>query len=419
MRSDPRTPVAGRRASDTPLVGRERELTLLRGTVDRVQREREPQLLTLIGVPGIGKTRLVSELARELGRHGDWRWLEGRSLPYGEGAAFWAFCEIVRGFTGVLDSDDDEGATRKVHGAVAAVVPEPSEVAWLERHLRPLVGIDTDDLGSGDRRGEAFTAWRRLLEALAEEQPLVLVFDDLHWADDALLDFVDHVVDWASGVPILVLATARPDLLDRRTDWGGGRANVTALRLSPLSLEETTRLFGALFAEPAAPQRAHADLLERAGGNPFYAEEFARMVLDGHSDRGLPGSVQGLIAARLDGLALDEKELLQNAAVVGRVFWIGPLGDDRPRLERRCTPSLVGSSCAASGAARSRARPSTPSATRSSATSRTSRSQRLVAPRSTSSRPDGSSRVPVVRTTPRCWRPTTSAPSSTPAPVGS
>src|SRR5215217_6460638 len=225
------------------------------------------------------------------------------------------------------------GATRKIHGAVAAVVPEPSEVAWLERHLRPLVGIDTDDLGSGDRRGEAFTAWRRLLEALAEEQPLVLVFDDLHWADDALLDFVDHVVDWASGVPILVLATARPDLLDRRPDWGGGRANVTALRLSPLSLEETTRLFGALFAEPAAPQRAHADLLERAGGNPFYAEEFARMVLDGHSDRGLPGSVQGLIAARLDGLALDEKELLQNAAVVGRVFWIGPLGDDRPRLE--------------------------------------------------------------------------------------
>jgi len=192
----------------------------------------------------------VSELARELGRHGDWRWLEGRSLPYGEGATFWAFCEIVRGFTGVLDSDDDEGATRKVHGAVAAVVPEPSEVAWLERHLRPLVGIDTDDLGSGDRRGEAFTAWRRLLEALAEEQPLVLVFDDLHWADDALLDFVDHVVDWASGVPILVLATARPDLLDRRPDWGGGRANVTALRLSPLSLEETTRLFGALFAGP-------------------------------------------------------------------------------------------------------------------------------------------------------------------------
>jgi class 3 adenylate cyclase/tetratricopeptide (TPR) repeat protein len=329
----PRTPVAGRRASDTPLVGRERELTLLWGTFDRVQREREPQLLTLLGVPGIGKTRLVSELARELDRRGDWRWLEGRSLPYGEGATFWAFCEIVRAFTGVLDSDGDEGATGKVHGAVAAVVPEPSEAAWLERHLRPLVGIDTDDLGSGDRRGEAFAAWRRLLEALAEERPLVLVFDDLHWADDALLDFVDHVVDWASGVPILVLATARPDLLDRRPGWGGGRANVTAIRLSPLSPEETARLFGALLAGSGAPRGVHADLLERAGGNPFYAEEFARMVLDGRSDRGLPESVQGLIAARLDGLALDEKELLQNAAVVGRVFWIGSLGDDRPRLE--------------------------------------------------------------------------------------
>ncbi|HKQ02622.1 MAG TPA: adenylate/guanylate cyclase domain-containing protein [Actinomycetes bacterium] len=329
----PRTPVAGRQASDTPLVGREQELTLLRGTFDRVQREREPQLLTLLGVPGIGKTRLVSELARELDRHGDWRWLEGRSLPYGEGATFWAFCEIVRAFTGVLDSDGDEGATRKVHGAVASVVPEPSEAAWLERHLRPLVGIDTDDLGSGDRRGEAFAAWRRLLEALAEERPLVLVFDDLHWADDALLDFVDHVVDWASGVPILVLATARPDLLDRRPGWGGGRANATAIRLSPLSPEETARLFNALFAGSGAPREMRADLLERAGGNPFYAEEFARMVVDGRGDRALPESVQGLIAARLDGLAPDEKELLQNAAVVGRVFWAGPLGEDRPRLE--------------------------------------------------------------------------------------
>ena len=125
----PRTPVAGRRTSDTRLVGRERELTLLRGTFDRVQREREPQLLTLLGVPGIGKTRLVSELARELDRRGDWRWLVGRSLPYGEGATFWAFCEIVRAFTGVLDSDGDEEATGKVHGAVAAVVPEPSEAA--------------------------------------------------------------------------------------------------------------------------------------------------------------------------------------------------------------------------------------------------------------------------------------------------
>jgi tetratricopeptide (TPR) repeat protein len=172
-----------------------------------------------------------------------------------------------------------------------------------------------------------------LLEALAEERPLVLVFDDLHWADDALLDFVDHVVDWASGVPLLVLATARPDLLDRRPGWGGGRANAAAIRLSPLSPEETARLFNALFAGSGAPQGMQADLLERAGGNPFYAEEFARMVVDGRSDRALPESVQGLIAARLDGLAPDEKELLQNAAVVGRVFWAGPLGEDRPRLE--------------------------------------------------------------------------------------
>jgi len=214
-----------------------------------------------------------------------------------------------------------------------------------------------------------------------------------------------------------VLATARPDLLDRRPAWGGGRANATAIRLSALSPEETATLFGALFAESAAG--VHADLLERAGGNPFYAEEFARMVLDGLGDRGLPGSVQGLIAARLDGLALDEKELLQNAAVVGRVFWTGSLGDDRPRLEealhalarrefvRRERRSSIAGETEYSfrhTLIRDVAYEQIPKARRAT--------KHLVAAGWIES-------LPVVRTTPRCCRRTTSGPSSTPAPTGS
>jgi class 3 adenylate cyclase/tetratricopeptide (TPR) repeat protein len=324
------------RPSGTPLVGRTQELTLLRDTLARVRQEREPQLVTLVGVPGIGKSRLVFELAQELERAPELiSWQYGRSMPYGEGVTFWALGEMVKAHAGILESDRPEQAEEKLRGAVAAALYEHAEAVWVERHLRPLAGVETEDLSTGDRRSEAFAAWRRFLEALAEERPLVLAFEDLHWADEALLDFIDHLVDWASGVPILVLATTRPELLTRRPGWGGGRINSATILLSPLSDAETAALVHALVRRSELAPEAQAELLERAGGNPLYAEEFARMLIDRPGQSALPESVQGLIAARLDALPDEEKELLQNAAVVGRTFWLGALGGERWTLEER------------------------------------------------------------------------------------
>src|SRR5207249_8746628 len=181
---------------------------------------------------------------------------------------------------------------------------------------------------------------RRFLEAVAERDPAVLVFEDLHWADDDLLDFVDHLVDWASGVPLLVVGTARPELLERRPAWGGGKPNSLTLSLSPLSDEETARLIAALLERSVLPADQQADLLARAGGNPLYAEQFARMLVErGSEEIPMPETVQGIIAARLDALPGEEKALLQAAAVLGKLFWLGAVcsvGDvERQAAERR------------------------------------------------------------------------------------
>ncbi|HEY6068850.1 MAG TPA: AAA family ATPase, partial [Gaiellaceae bacterium] len=315
------------RQGGAPLVGRTNELNLLRDTLARVVREREPQLLTLVGVPGIGKSRLVFELFKliEDGAYGLVYWRHGRSLPYGDGVTFWALAETVKAQAGILDSDSPEETASKLSAAVGPLAAEPTEAAWLVRHLAPLVGLEGGQPLAGDRSSEAFAAWRRFFEALAEQRPLVLVFEDLHWADEALLDFVEELVDWSRGVPICVLATARPELLARRTAWGGGKVNSATILLSPLSDEESALLLHALLERPALDADLQATLLERAGGNALYAEEFARMLVDRPGEVALPESVQGMIAARIDVLPGDEKELLQDSAVLGRVFWAGAL----------------------------------------------------------------------------------------------
>ncbi len=325
------------RVGGAQLVGREQELTLLRGTLTRVIREREPQLVTLTGVPGIGKSRLVFELFQtiETGDFGLVFWRHGRSLPYGEGVTFWALGEMVKAQAGILESDGPEQAGEKLRQAVARFVDDPASAAWLERQLRPLAGLETEEAWAGGRREEAFAAWRRFLEAIADERPLVLVFEDLHWADDALLDFVDYLVDWASGVPLLVLGTARPELLSRRPGWGGGKSNSSTILLSALSGDETAALLHALLGSSVVDADLQARLLEHAGGNPLYAEEFTRMLTSRPDDVVLPETVQGIIAARLDTLSAEEKELLQDAAAVGRTFWLGALGGERWRLEER------------------------------------------------------------------------------------
>ena len=312
------------RGGRAALVGREKELEVLLAALRRVREDREPQLVTLVGVPGIGKSRLVYELFKAIDAGDELTsWRQGRSLPYGEGVSLWALGEIVKAQAGVLETDDEDGTATKLREAVAALVTDDADAQWLERHLRPLVGLEGGAELGADRRSEAFAAWRRFLEALAEQRPLVLVFEDLHFADDGLLDFVDHLVEWASGVPMLVVATARPELLSRRPGWGGGKANAVTQSLAALSDEDTARLLHLLLGRPALSAEVQERLLARAGGNPLYAEEFVRALGEQRPADTLPETVQGVIAARIDALPAGEKALLQAAAVLGKVFWLG------------------------------------------------------------------------------------------------
>ena len=306
----------------TPLVGRERELAAVFDAFDRAVGQREPQLVTLVGVPGIGKSRLVAELFQRIEEMPEliW-WRQGRALPYGSGVSFWAVGEIVKAQAGINENDAPEIAADKLRASVAEVVAA-GERDWVRRHLETLLGLSDD--AALDRQ-EAFAAWRTYFEGLAEQHPLVLVFEDLHWADDGLLDFVDHLADWASGVPLLLLASARPELLDRRPDWGGGKLNATTLALSPLDDADAARVIAAVLQRTLLPADTQAALLEQAGGNPLHAEQFARLFLE-RGDVVVPENVQGIIAARLDGLPDEEKRVLQDAAVLGKLFWSGGVG---------------------------------------------------------------------------------------------
>src|SRR5712692_6661469 len=287
-----------------PLVGREHELDQLVDALTRARREHSPQLVTVVGVPGIGKSRVVSELFAVVDADPEIIfWRHGRSLPYGDGVTFWAVSEMVKAQAGILETDTAEDAGAKLRSTLDELVDE-SERDRLEVNLRPLVGLAGEVEAGGDRRSESFSAWRHFFEALAERRPLVLIFEDLHWADDDLLDFVDELADWVEGVPMLLLCTARPELFDRRPGWGGGKRNAATISLSPLDADDTARLIAALLDRSVLPAETQAALLARAGGNPLYAEQFVRMLSERGEIQGeLPENVQGIIAARLDSLA--------------------------------------------------------------------------------------------------------------------
>jgi class 3 adenylate cyclase/tetratricopeptide (TPR) repeat protein len=318
-----------------PLVGRKEELSLILDTLVRARRDRTVQLITLVGVPGIGKSRLVWELQRALeDESGLVIWRRGRCLPYGDGVTYWALGEMVKAQAGIMETDGATTVEAKLRRAVRDLVPDRAEADWVESHLRPLLALEAAT-GGGGGRDEAFAAWRRFFEALAEPGPLVLVVEDLHWADEGLLDFIDHLADWAVGWPIVLLCTARPEFHERRRGWGA-RPNAATILLPPLSDAETGTLVGLLLHKTQVPPELQQALLVRAEGNPLYAEEFVRMLVE----RGLlyqngggwqlraaqlpvPESVQAIIAARLDGLASNEKAALRDASVVGRGFWPG------------------------------------------------------------------------------------------------
>jgi class 3 adenylate cyclase/tetratricopeptide (TPR) repeat protein len=310
----------------TPLVGRELEKPLLIGIFERTAQQRSVQLVTIVGEPGVGKTRLIGELLGHIEvTPGIIRWRQGRCLPYGEGITFWALGEIVKAEAGILESDSSETAAAKLD---AAIPPEEPDRQWLARRLAPLVGAES---APPAERQELFTAWRRFLEGLAAFRTTVLVVEDLHWADEALLAFLEYLAEWSEGVPLLIVCAARPELYERRPGWGAGHRNAHVINLSPLSDQETGELVANLIGATVLTPDFRDAILERAGGNPLYAEEFVRLLADrGGLDPAnvlLPDTVQALIAARLDTLVSDRKSLLQDAAVVGKVFWAGALSE--------------------------------------------------------------------------------------------
>ena len=309
------------RTITTPLVGRELERSLLVGTFDRAAQQHSCQLVTLVGEPGVGKSRLCAELLTHVdGQPGLTRWRQGRCLPYGDGISFWALGEIVKSECGILESDTPAQAAAKLEQTIPEDDPER---AWLLARLAPLVGAPAEP----SSQEESFAAWRRFCESLAAERTTVLVFEDLHWADPALLAFLEHLAGWAEGVPLLLLCTARPELYERHATFGADARNAQRINLAPLSDDETARLVSALLERAVLPAETQQQLLEQAGGNPLYAEEFVRLL----SDRGIgeeaevPESVQALIAARLDTLSPERKALLQDASVLGKVFWAGAI----------------------------------------------------------------------------------------------
>ncbi|MGK5112283.1 ATP-binding protein [Geodermatophilus sp. CPCC 205506] len=319
-----------------PFVGREREKALLQAALSGVVQNRSAQLVTILGEPGVGKTRLVAELFDTVNAMpGRVTWRQGRCLPYGDGITFWALGEIVKAQAGILSTDDPVSSRKKLSRAVAGAVNDTGERAWIVATLWPLVGAATGEQGAS--REETFTGWRRFFEALAERQPLVLVVEDLHWADAALLDFLDHLRDRCTHVPLLLIGTARPEFAARAGAWSRDTPNSVTVPMSGLGGAERVELLRALLGTTVLPADTQELLLTRCGGNPLYAEELVRLLLEsgertaggagGASDAdralALPDTLHALIAARLDTLDQGDRDLLHDAAVVGSVFWSG------------------------------------------------------------------------------------------------
>jgi class 3 adenylate cyclase/tetratricopeptide (TPR) repeat protein len=321
-------------ALEAPFVGRSDELRLIKDLFHATAREGRVRLVSVIGPAGIGKTRLAREFLKYLdGLVDTVFWHEGRSPAYGEGISFWALGEMVRGRAGLLETDDERTTRTKIAEAVARYVPDPDERQWIEPALLALLGVE-----SRARSEELFAAWRTFFERLAAINPVVLVFEDFHFADSGLIDFVDHLLDWSKGVPIYVVALARLELLERRPNWGAGKHSFTSLHLEPLPEPAMRELIGGLV--PGLPGRAVTAIVTRAEGIPLYAVETVRMLVasgqlvreDGAyrplgdlSSLAVPETLTTLIAARLDRLDHAERSLLQDAAVLGQSFTLAAL----------------------------------------------------------------------------------------------
>jgi class 3 adenylate cyclase/tetratricopeptide (TPR) repeat protein len=328
---------AGRRGQlrsaglEPPFVGRSRELRLLKELFHGSADERRAQLVSVTGIAGIGKSRLSWEFEKYVdGLVENVWWHRGRCLSYGEGIAYWALAEMVRMRCGIAEDEEASSALEKLHATLEEHIPDPDERRWIEPRLARLLGLEED--GPGDQEN-LFSAWRILFERLAEQGPTVLVFEDMQWADAALLDFLEYLLEWSRSHPLFVLVLARPELADKRPAWGAGKHSFTSLHLDPLSPQAMEELLSGLV--PGLPEDLEKKILARAEGVPLYAVETVRMLLDRglveqdgnvHRPTGpietleVPETLHALIAARLDGLTPDERRLVQDGSVLGKTF---------------------------------------------------------------------------------------------------
>jgi class 3 adenylate cyclase len=299
----------------SPLVGRKVELAGLSATLEQALTHSSPRFVLLVGEPGIGKSRLVRELLAYVDALPTLTtWRQGYCPSFGENVTYSALSDVVKRHAGILDTDDPDVIEAKLE----AVVPDGQEAGWLAARLRALVGLEAPDAS----REENFAAWLRFFEGVATQRPTVLVFEDLHWADEALLAFLEHLATSITDVPLLVVGTARTELFEREPAFAAS-PEVSRIDLSPLTSAETVRLVAQVLGDQAPT--AVDEVVRRCDGNPFFAEQSARYLLDATPGAALPDSVQAVIAARLDSLSPVEKALLADAAVMGAVFWDGGL----------------------------------------------------------------------------------------------
>ena len=316
---------------EAPFVGRDRELRTIKDLFHTAADEGKARLLSVTGIAGIGKSRLGWEFYKYFdGIAETIYWHRGRCLPYGEGVTYWALADMVRMRCRIAEDDDPTQGLDKLRSVLDEHVIDPEERAFVEPRLAHLLGYAEQ---AEHEKHDLFAAWRLFFERLTSVYPTVLAFEDLQWADESLLDFIEYLLDWSRDHPLFVVTLARPELLERRPTWGAGRRNFTSMFLEPLAAEAMEELLSGLV--PGLPEDLHDRILDRAEGVPLYAVETVRMLLD----RGLlvqdgpayrpagaidslevPETLHALIAARLDGLPTEERRLLQDGSILGKTF---------------------------------------------------------------------------------------------------
>src|SRR5215211_3149712 len=336
---------------EAPFVGRERELRLIKELSHGSADDRTAHLVSIIGIAGIGKSRLAWEFFKYIdGLPQVVYWQRGRCLSYGEGVTYWALADMVRMRCRIAEDEPAPSALGKLQAVVAEHILDDDERRFVEPRVAHLLGLED---GPRYERDDLFSAWRIFFERLAAVNPVAMVFEDMQWADDSLLDFIEYLLEWSRQHPIFVCTLARPELHERRLNWGAGRRSFTSLYLEPLSQAAMEQLLDGLV--PGLPDDLRSQILERAEGIPLYAVETVRMMLDrgalvqdgavyrpvgSISELDVPETLHALIAARLDGLAVEERRLLQDAAVLGKTFTTRALSDLAGVAEPELEPLL-------------------------------------------------------------------------------